>query len=1246
MKTTPIWVRTLVMLALASTAAGCASSSGKPNVIDSGTDSTGGGSGGSTGGGSGGASADAGDARTDGSVADGRGDASDMGQPPAPVLSVKQGTAPVIAGSTVTIAGAVVGSTASTVFTIGNTGNAALTVSGVTVDPSGVLSLTTQPGASVAAGSSTMFTVGFSPTAVGTSMATVTITSNAGASFAFTISAAATAAPQPAIAVAGSAGDIASGGTLAFGPVAVGTPKDQTITVRNPGTAPLVLSANPAVSGTGNSDFTLKTPPASLSIASGSMTTFVVTFTPSAKGDEMGTISIANNSPDNATFTITLTGTGTITATGFAVTGASGATSIGAIGGTLQLTATVVPAGADNPGVTWSSGTPGVATVDATTGLVTAVASGQTTITATAADSSGITGTLTITVAIPFVYFVQQIANSGASQTTTASLANGTITLDNIYGASGNAFKFVTPNLFYGTASNGFIAFPTPMTGDFTISATVNLTVQHKANNACGLGVGLTTGFLGTDSYAYALMRNSNPATGGGTINQAYVSSASAVSIPTTVSATNLTGTFTNGNATATPPVPAPVQISVSRTGTNVTFSATPMTGTGTAGTGTVATSALTNGTINYGAGPVYPAISFNNVGAQITSLVVKDATGATVFDSATGILVTYIPASLTLSPSSIAITKNSSGQVTATAVAVGGTVSSVSAVAADPTIVGVSVANGATSSTITLSGLVGGTTNVTVTNLGDSNPATNTKTIQVTVNDFPTTDSYGSLATLAYPAPGATNAYTDGELALTFDAPPTLNPGGSIKIYKKSDGTQVDSINFANETQTFGTTPINVGSQLARLVGNTVFFAPHLGKLAYGTAYYVVIPTPAITGTLTGMAFTGLSNLSSVATWSFTTRAAPTLDSTNITVDGSQASTANFRTVQGALNSLAGITPAPAPLSFTINVAAGIYNELLHYTGPGLTQTVNIIGPTTSNPQGANCIIQYANGNTLNPSTQGRASAYFNTTNLVLENITLRNTAVRSQLAQAEALYFASGTVGGVTGTLAVNNSSFYSNQDTIQTAGRSWFYNCHVEGNVDFIWGTGDVALFESCSLRIVNDIAGGGAGSYSIFVARTGTTIGAAASGTVGKGYVMLGGSVSVDPNVTAFFGRDAGTGSFYDQVALINVMFSSTGNGVLSAAPGLWNTATAPLSLGDSSFVGWKAAGCSGLMADTIVTAAGTSATINSQATEYDTRDHILNRVVTVTTGAPTGYQAATTTTTWDLPGLATAFGAPQ
>lgn len=811
--------------------------------------------------------------------------------------------------------------------------------------------------------------------------------------------------------------------------------------------------------------------------------------------------------------------------------------------------------------------------------------------------------------ATPFVYFVKQ-----ANGTTTASLTSGTISVSSTFGSSGNGFKYVAPN-YYGTVSNGFIAFPTQMTGDFSITAQVTITAVNKSNNACGIGLGMTTGFNGTDEYAYVLMRNSNNSTNGYYVNGAGTTSAGAPTVAFTPGSTTATGT--------------PLQLSLSRSGSNVTLSAGTVGGTAT--TQTLAATALTDGTNVYGMGAVYPALSFNNVNATITGLVIKDATGATVFDSSTGTLVPYVPASLTLSASTVYVNKGSSTTVTATAIAIGGAVAGVSAAAVDATVVGVSVANGATNSTITLNGLASGTSDVTVTNLGDSNAATNTQTIHVSVADFTTTDGYGPLTT-AYPAPGATNAYTDGELALTFDAAPTLNAGGTIRINKVADGSQVDMIAFAGETNTYGTTTINVGAQLVRVSGNTVFFAPHLGKLAYGTAYYVSIPKGAITGTLNGVSFAnGLSNVSTVATWNFTTRAAPTLTAANITVDGSQASTANFRTIQGALGALSGLSGAT---NVTINVAAGTYNELVHYTGPGATQTVTIAGPA-GNTRGDTCTQQFANGNGVNGSTSTRPSFYFSGANLVLENITLKNTALRSVVSQAEALYFASGS--GF--TVAAGNSSFFSNQDTIQTSGRGWFYNCFIEGNVDFVWGTSDVTLIEGSNLHFINDVSGGGAATYNMFVARTGTTIAATANGTVGKGYVALNSSVAVDANVTAFFGRDAGGSGFYDQAALVNVMF--TGAGTIGA--GLWTTTTAPLALGDSSFVGWKSAGCTGLNLATDTTAAMTSAVIASQSTEYANRGEILNDVVVVTSGVASGYTAAATA--WDVSALATAWGAP-
>ena len=190
-----------------------------------------------------------------------------------------------------------------------------------------------------------------------------------------------------------------------------------------------------------------------------------------------------------------------------------------------------------------------------------------------------------------------------------------------------------------------------------------------------------------------------------------------------------------------------------------------------------------------------------------------------------------------------------------------------------------------------------------------------------------------------------------------------------------------------------------------------------------------------------------------------------------------------------------------PTATTITINVAAGTYRELVHYAGPGATQTINIIGPAGNN-RGDNCIVQYANGNMVNGSTSTRAAVYFTGTNVVLQNITLKNTGVRSVVSQAEALYFAGG-VGVHPGRLQ---------QLVLQQPGHHPVVGAELvlqllrRGQRRLHLGTADAALFESCSLRFIND-AGGGAASYGLFVARTGATIAAGANGTVPKGYVLL-------------------------------------------------------------------------------------------------------------------------------------------
>jgi predicted secreted protein len=66
-------------------------------------------------------------------------------------------------------------------------------------------------------------------------------------------------------------------------------------------------------------------------------------------------------------------------------------------GGTRQMFAAVSPSGAEQ-GVTWTSGTTATATVNSSTGLVTAIANGTTVITATSVEVPAVTGTRTVTV--------------------------------------------------------------------------------------------------------------------------------------------------------------------------------------------------------------------------------------------------------------------------------------------------------------------------------------------------------------------------------------------------------------------------------------------------------------------------------------------------------------------------------------------------------------------------------------------------------------------------------------------------------------------------------------------------------------------------------------------------------------------------------------------------------------------------------------------------------------------------------
>ena len=139
----------------------------------------------------------------------------------------------------------------------------------------------------------------------------------------------------------------------------------------------------------------------------------------------------------------------TVTAATVSVTGVSlnKATATIAFPGTLQLTATVVPANATNTAVTWTSGTPANATVNSA-GLVTAVKEGSSIITVTTADGSK-TATCTVTVSGPYLYgftntgqiytFDMGAGTWSSTPTNTSTVPTG-VTLSFVVSADGNTF--------------------------------------------------------------------------------------------------------------------------------------------------------------------------------------------------------------------------------------------------------------------------------------------------------------------------------------------------------------------------------------------------------------------------------------------------------------------------------------------------------------------------------------------------------------------------------------------------------------------------------------------------------------------------------------------------------------------------------------------------------------------------------------------------------------------------------------
>ena len=461
--------------------------------------------------------------------------------------------------------------------------------------------------------------------------------------------------------------------------------------------------------------------------------------------------------------------------------------------------------------------------------------------------------------------------------------------------------------------------------------------------------------------------------------------------------------------------------------------------------------------------------------------------------------------------------------------------------------------------SKIVLQAVGAGSASVTVTS--GTNPGMK-KVVKATIEPafVLASATYGKLGKLTQPVAGDKAAYADGELALTFDAPPVLTGMGSVRIFETKGDKLVDVIKPKGESNIYGPSPDGfyrgLNMPLMRVAGNKLIVRPHNGKLEYGKAYYVALSDNLLKDAkLAGKPFAGLGK---AAGWSFSTKKAPSAKLTKLSVDDDGK--ADFRSVQGALDHAMKL-PKETPV--TISVKKGVYEEALFLRAK---DNVTIQGESREGT-----LIQFENYESLNsglsiginkPQASGGGRAVFavgNADMLVLDRLTLKNTHYKKQgvNGQAETIHFQ-----GDKERLIAKNANFISRQDTLQLNAYSWFYNTLVAGDVDFIWGSSKAALFENSEIRTIVDSTDAAKGGY-ILQARV--------AKAEDKGYVFLNSRITREegvPDGATVLARSGGSPNFFDNVVFVNCKMDKH----ISPAGWWLNPIPNPAKASDSA--GWR------------------------------------------------------------------------
>lgn len=174
-----------------------------------------------------------------------------------------------------------------------------------------------------------------------------------------------------------------------------------------------------------------------------------------------------------------------------------------------------------------------------------------------------------------------------------------------------------------------------------------------------------------------------------------------------------------------------------------------------------------------------------------------------------------------------------------------------------------------------------------------------------------------------------------------------------------------------------------------------------------------------------------------------------------------------DYTTIQEAINAIR----AYSPEHITVNIKNGVYNEKIIV--PSWITNVTFIGEDryktviTNNDYSGKLMAKGADTltNKTKFSTFNSYTMWVQGNDITIYNLTIQNTAGR--VGQAVALH-----VDG--DRFVIQDCDLLGNQDTLLTAGdstRQYYYNCHIEGTTDFIFGPA-TAVFQNCTIKSLSN------------------------------------------------------------------------------------------------------------------------------------------------------------------------------